>query len=94
MFRAGTPVGGVVERFSSPSVASADAGTSHDERPGDLSLMRGGGDMQRRVTGVDVVTDRNQEVRLGILAGRPDLDRTAREIGRRVQPSRDLDGVT
>ena len=79
---AGTPVGGVVERFSSPSVTSANVGASCDERIGEFSLMRGGGDMQRRVSAVNVVADRSKEVRLGILAARTDMNRTACEIGR------------
>ena len=54
--------------------------------------MRGGSDVQRRVTGVDVVTDRSEEVRLGILAARPDVNRTDRKIARRVQPPGNLDG--
>ena len=77
VLRAGTPVGGVVERFSSSSVTSANVGASSDERLGGISLIRGGSDMQGRVTGVDVVTDRGKEVRLGIMAGRADTNRTA-----------------
>ena len=87
----GTPVGGVVERFGSPSVASANVGALADERLGEFSLMRGGSDVQRRVAGVDVVTDRSKEVRLGILAARSDTNRTGRETRRCVEPSRDLE---
>ena len=82
MLRAGTPVGGVVERLSSPSVTTANVGASRDERLGEFSEMRGGSDMQRRVTGVYVVTDRNKEVPVGTLAARPDTNRTAHEITR------------
>jgi hypothetical protein len=70
MLRARTPVCGVVERFSSPSVASANVGASRDERVGEFSLMRGSSDMQRRVTAVDVVMDRSKAIRLGVLAAR------------------------
>src|SRR3954471_11705634 len=80
--RAGTPVGGVVERFSSPAVTSANIAASRNKRLGDFSLMRGGSDMQRRVTAVHVMTDRGKEVGLGILAARPDTNRTACEIAR------------
>src|SRR3954465_12728074 len=82
VLRAGTPVGGVVERFSSPAVTSANIGASRNQRLGDFSLMRGRSDMQRRVTAVHVMTDCGKEVRLGILAARPDTNRTAREITR------------
>jgi hypothetical protein len=61
-----------VERFGSPSVTSAHIGAFRDERLGDFSLMRGCRDMQRRVTAVNVVTDRDQEVRVGTFAARPD----------------------
>ena len=94
MLRAGTPVGGVVEWFGSPSVAGANVGASRDERLSEFSLMRGGRNMQRRVTRVDVVTDRSKEERLWILTGRPDMYRTACEIPRRVQTSRNLEVVT
>jgi hypothetical protein len=50
--RAGTAVGGVMDRLSSPSVTSANVGASRDERLGELSLMRGGTDVQRGVTAV------------------------------------------
>src|SRR3954464_12950316 len=56
--------------------------------------MRGRRDVQRRVTAVDVVTDRIEEVRLGVLAGSPDPDRTRCEITCRVEPSRNVDVVT
>lgn len=79
---AGTPVRGVVERFRSPSVTSADVGASRNERLGEFSSMRGSSDMQRRVAAVHVVTDRSKEVRLGIMAARPDTNRTACEIAR------------
>ena len=82
VLRAGTPVGGVMERFSSPSVPSANVGASRDERLGESSLMRGGSDVQRRVAGVYVMTDRSKEVRLRILAARPCMNRTACEAAR------------
>ena len=68
--------------FSPPSVTSSHIGALPDERLGGTSLMRGCGDMQRRVTGVNVVTDGNKEVPVGILAARPDTNRTAYEITR------------
>ena len=40
--RAGTAVGGVMERLGSPPVTSANVGASRDERLGEFSLMRGG----------------------------------------------------
>jgi hypothetical protein len=90
----GTPVGGVVERFGSASVTSAHISALRDERLGELSSIRGGSDMQRRVTAVDVVTDRSKEVRVSILAARPDTNRTACERERQVQPPRNLGGIT
>jgi hypothetical protein len=80
--RAWTPVSGVVEWFGSPSVAGSHNGTFADEQLGGTSLMRGCSDMQRRVTGIDVVTDRNEEVPVGTLAARPETNRTADEIRR------------
>ena len=88
--RAWTPVGGVVKWFSSPAVSSSHRAASTDEQLGGTSSMRGGSDMQRRVTGIDVVTDSTEEVPVGILAARPDTNRSAYEIGRRVQPSCDV----
>jgi hypothetical protein len=54
--RARTPVGGVVQRFGSPSVRCSNVGTSRDERFGEFTLIRGSRHVQRRVAGVDVVT--------------------------------------
>jgi hypothetical protein len=90
----GTPVGGVVERFGSASVTSAHISALRDERLGELSSIRGGSDMKSRVSAVDVVTDRSKEVRVSILAARPDTNRTACEKKRQVQPPRNLGGIT
>ena len=94
VLRARTPVGGVVQWFSSPSVTSSHIGTCSHEQLGGTSLLRGCRDMQRRVTGVHVMTDRNKEVPVGTVAARPDTNRTACEITRRVQPSRDVAMIT
>ena len=70
-----------------------DGGAIHIEEIQDqveLALMRGGSDVQRGVTGVGVVTDRGQEVRVGVLATRCDVDLARRQIGRRVPQPRDL----
>lgn len=69
---AGTAIGGVVERFRSPSVPSSHRGAVGDERLRELWLERGGGDVQGRVAGVDVVPNGGQEVGAGIAAGRAD----------------------
>ena len=90
---AGTPVGGVVERFRSSPVASTNVSASRNEQLGELSSVPGGSDVQRSVTAVHVVTDRSQEVRLRILAARTDTDGTVCEIERCVQPSRNLEVV-
>ena len=82
VLRAWTPVGGVVKWFSSPSVTSSHIGAFPDERLGGTPLMRGCSDMQHRVTGVNVVTDRNKEVPVGTMATRPDTNRTAHKITR------------
>src|SRR5947209_897568 len=80
VLRAGTSIGGVVERLSSPSVTSSHIGALSDEQLGGISLMRGCGDMQGRVAGVNVVTDRNKEVPVGTLAARPNANRAGHEI--------------
>ncbi len=68
--------------FSSPSVTSPHIGAFPDEQLGGTSLMRGCSNVQRRVTGVDVVTDRNKKVPAGTVAARADTNRTAYEITR------------
>ena len=90
----GTPVGGVVDRFGSPSVTSAYIGAFRDERLCKFSLIRGGSDMQGRVTAVDVVTDRSKEIRVSILAARPDTNRTTCERERHVKSPRNLEAIT
>jgi hypothetical protein len=83
-----------VERLGGPSVASAHIGALRDERLGEFSSIRGGSDVQRRVTAVDVVTDRRKKVRVSILAARPDTNRTTCERERQVQPPSNLGGIT
>jgi len=73
--RARASVRGVVQRFGSPPVAGANRGALRHERLGEATVMGGGGDMQSRVTAVDVVTDRDKEAGAGILAGRSDPKR-------------------
>jgi hypothetical protein len=70
--KAGSPVCGVVERCSSPSVVRVDGGTVRNESSGEVALEGGCGDMQRRVPRVDVMGDGRQKVRLGILAAGSD----------------------
>jgi len=56
--------------------------------------MCGGGYMQCRVAGVDVMTNRDEEVRLWILATRPDPKGTRDQSGCLIEHSRDPDVVT
>ncbi len=91
--RTGTPICGVVERFGAPSVTSADISTSCDEEFGKFSLVRGGSDVRRRVSGVHVMMDRTKEVRVRILATRSDADWTGGEIRFFVHPSPDPETI-
>jgi len=59
-----------VQRFGSPPVAGANRGALCDERLGESPVIGGGGDVQGRVAGVHVVTNRDKEVGAGILAAR------------------------
>ena len=67
---------GVVERFGSPAVASANRGAVCEERLCESSLMGGGCDMQSRVARVDVMANRDKEVGDWILAAGSDPKRT------------------
>jgi hypothetical protein len=80
VLRARIPVGGIVERFRASSVSNSHISALRDEQLGELSLMRRGSDVQRGVAAVHVVTDPNKEVRVRILAARPDVNRAACEI--------------
>jgi len=66
---------GVVQRFGSPSVAGANRSASCDERLGDTSMMGGRCDMQGRVARVDVMTNRDEKVGMGILTARANAKR-------------------
>jgi len=92
--RAQLSIRGVVERFGSPSVAGANRGAMGDEHRGESPVMGGGGDMQCRVSRVDVVTNRNQEVRAGILTARSDPKRQGGQARCSIEHSRDPNGVT
>jgi len=56
--------------------------------------MGGGGDMQCRVAGVDVMTNGDEEVRSWILATCSDLKGRRAQAGRLIEHSRDTDVVT
>jgi hypothetical protein len=86
--RARPSIRGVVERFGSPPVPGANRGALPDERLGKPTVMRGGGDMQGRVARVDLVTNRDQEVGTGILAGRPSPKRIGGQARRLTEHPR------
>ena len=56
--------------------------------------MGGGGDMQRRVPRVDVVTNRDKEVGAGILTGRSGLKRVGGQARCLIEHSHDPDVVS
>jgi len=85
---------GVVERLGSPSVARPNRGALCDERLSESTVMGGGGDMQCRVARVDVVTNRDKEVGVGILAGCSDPKRVGGQARCLIEHSRDPDVVT
>ena len=89
-----TPVRGVMERFSSPSITSSNVRALSYYELGELSMMRGSREMQRRVARVHIVMNHRQEVRLRILAGRCDADWPDRETRRFVYPSHDPPVIT
>jgi hypothetical protein len=91
--RARVSVCGVVERFGSSSVAGANRGALCDERLGQCSVIGGGGHMQCRVARVDVVTNRNKEVGVGILAARSHPKRIGGQAGCLIKHSLDCDVV-
>jgi len=55
--RAGLAVAGVVQGLGTTTVSRADVGAACDKRSGDVRPIRGRGDVQRRITRVDVVPD-------------------------------------
>jgi hypothetical protein len=79
-----------VNRLGTPSIAGSNIRAMRDEILGETCLMRGSGDVQRSVTGIYVVMNRSEEVRVRILAARSGADWTNGEIGCRVKPSRRL----
>jgi hypothetical protein len=89
----GASVGGVVERFCSSTVARANCCAAGDDHLGESPLMGGRRNVQRRVPRVDVMADRNEEVRLGILAARAGPERTVGEAGFLIEQSHDLELV-
>jgi hypothetical protein len=76
-----------VNRLGAPSVANPHICAVRDEIPGDTWTVRGRGDVERCVARIDVVMDRSEEVRLGVLAARSGADRTSCEIARCLEPS-------
>jgi hypothetical protein len=80
-----TSVGGVVERPGSPSVRGARVRAPLYEQLGYSTLLRGSGDVQCRVTAVDVVADLDEEVLVWIFAGCANLNRTACKLWCPVQ---------
>jgi hypothetical protein len=55
--RGRSPICGVVDRLGTSSIASPDVCTSRHERPGDIQIMRGRCNMERRVARVDIVVN-------------------------------------
>ena len=80
VLRIGASVGGVVERFGAPAVPSTGSGSVRDEGLGELTLIRGGRDMQSSVAGVHVMVNRGKEVLVGCLAARAGANRARCEI--------------
>jgi hypothetical protein len=63
-----------VQRLGTPSIRSTDICASLNERLGEFWLMRGGGNMQGRVTRIHEVMNLNEEIRVGVLAARSDME--------------------
>ncbi len=91
MHRVGRAVGGVVERLGTATIPGARRCALAYQHLRRLSLVGRGSNVQRGVARVDVVRDRIEEVRLRVLPGGGDADRTDRErIGRGGEDARDL----
>ena len=84
------PVGGVVQRFGSPSVPRTNSRAACDEHLNDFWLMRGRCDVECRVTSIDVMANRHEEVSVWASAAGTDLNWTCCEIGGCVQSLRNI----
>ncbi len=91
---AGTSICRVVNRFGSSSVPGAHICASHDEGIRKPWVVCGGGDVKCRVAGVEVMVNRPNEVRVRILAGRPEPNGLGGEGGCFVELSCDLPVIT
>lgn len=80
----------IVERFLTPSIASANTSTLSDEQFGEVLLTRSGCDVKRSVSGIDVVQNSGEKICLGILPGRAHADRAQREVWCRIEKPRYL----
>jgi len=62
-------VGGVVKGLGATSIACADVGAENDQVPNKVFLMRGCGNMQSSIAGIDVMFDLMQVVCFRHLTG-------------------------